>query len=97
MSINNNINFLENIQQGFKRTISSKKHRSEIRTQPKDNKLVYLIDSTFWNINRLFVFSFKNGDDHPTRNSFDEYYMPLVDIKDFNALIGKKNHFLMSP
>ena len=30
---------------------------------------------------------------HPTRNSFDEYYMPLVEIKDFNALIDNKPFF----
>ena len=45
-----------------------------------------MIDSTFWNINRLFVFLFKNGDD-PTRKFFDKYYMPLVDINIFTALI----------
>ena len=33
LSINNNIKFLENIKQGFKRTISWSKYRSEITTQ----------------------------------------------------------------
>ena len=32
LSINNNINFLENIKQGFKRTISWNRYRSEITT-----------------------------------------------------------------
>ena len=41
----------------------------------------------------MFVLSFKNGDDNPTRNFFDEYYMPFVEIKDFNALIDKKPCF----
>ena len=68
--------FLENIKQGFKRTISWKKYRSEITTQPKDNDLDYLIDPTFRNINRLFVLALKNGDNYPTRNSFDKYYIP---------------------
>ena len=52
-----------------------------------------MIDPTFRNINRLFVLSFKNGDDDPTRNSFDEHYMPLIEIKDFHALIDKKPFF----
>ena len=47
----------------------------------------YLIDPTFRNISRLFVLSFKNGDDDSTRYSFDGYYMPLVEIKDLKALI----------
>ena len=61
LSIDDNIKFLENIKQGFKRRISWNKYRSEITSQTKNNNLDYLIDSTFRNINRLFVFSFKNG------------------------------------
>ena len=41
----------------------------------------------------MFVLSFKNGNDDPTRDSFDECYMPLVEIKDFNALIDNKPFF----
>ena len=35
LSINDNINFLENLKQGFKRTISWNKYRSDITTQHK--------------------------------------------------------------
>ena len=90
-SINDNIKFLENIKQGFKRTIFWNKYRSEITT-PKNNNLDYLIDPTFRNINRLFVLLFENGDNDPTRY-FDKYYMPLVEIKDVNALIANKPFF----
>ena len=58
--------------------------------RPKNNNLDYLINPTFRNIDRLFVLSFKNGNDHLTRDSFDEYYMSLVKIKDFNVLIDSK-------
>ena len=51
-----------------------------------------MIDPTFRNINR-FVLSFKNGDSDPERNSFDKHYMPLVEFKDFNALIDNKLFF----
>ena len=37
LSINDNIKFLENIKQGFKRTISWNKYRSEITTKPKND------------------------------------------------------------
>ena len=76
LSINDNINFLENIKQVFKRTISWKKYRSEIITQPKNNTLDYLIDPRFINIDRMFVFSSKNGNNDPARNSFHKYCMP---------------------
>ena len=64
LSINDNIK-LENIKQGFKRTIFWKKYRSEITTQPKNKNLDYQTDPTFKNTNRLFVLSFKNDNDDP--------------------------------
>ena len=50
-------------------------------------------DPTFRNINRLFVLSFKNGNNDPTRTSLAKYYMSLVEMKDFNALIDNKLFF----
>ena len=91
MSVNDNNKLLENIRQGFKRTISWNKYISEITAQPKNNNLDYLIDPAFRNINRLFVLLFKNGANDPTRDFFDKYYMLLVEIKDFNALIDNIN------
>ena len=41
----------------------------------------------------MFVVSFKNGYNDATRNSFGEYYMPLIEIKDFNAIIDNKSVF----
>ena len=74
LSINDNIKFLENIKKRFKKIISWNKYRSEITTQTKNSNLDYQIDPTFRNINRLFVLLFKNVNDDPARNYFDEYY-----------------------
>ena len=60
------------------------KYRSEITTQTKNNNLDYLIEPTFRNINRMFILSFKNGNDDSARDSFGKYYIPLLEIKDFN-------------
>ena len=46
-------------------------------------------------MNRLFVFSFNNGELDLSLSSFEKYYMPLVEIKDFNGLIDNKP-FLIS-
>ena len=69
LSINDNIEFLEKIKQGFKRTTSWNKCRSEVTTQPKDNNLDYLADSAFKKINRLFALSYKNGNNDPTNKN----------------------------
>ena len=68
------------------------KYRFELTRQPRNNNLDYMVDPTFRNINRFFVFSFKNGDKSAT-NPSNKYYMPLVNIKDFNALIDNKQLF----
>ena len=47
LSKNDNIKFLKNIKQGFKRTICWKKYSSEVTTQPKNNILDYMIVPTF--------------------------------------------------
>ena len=88
--INDNIEFLENIKEGFKRKVHWNKYISKIIIQTKNNDLDYLIDSTLRNVNRLYVISFKNDIDYPTRYSFNKYYILLVKIKDFNALINSK-------
>ena len=62
-----------------------------------NNNLNYLIDPTFTNINRLFVLSFERIEENHIkkdyRDSFSHYYVPRVQIKDFNVLIDGKCFF----
>ena len=55
----NDVKPLEKLKLGFKRTIKWNKYRSQITIQNNNNKLNYLIDPTFTNVNRLFVLSFE--------------------------------------
>ena len=66
--------------------------------QTKNSNLNYLIDPTFTNVNRLFVLSFKNGENdddenESVRTSFKTYYVPKVGVKDFGILIDGKPFF----
>ena len=61
---------------------------SQITVQPQNNNLNYLIDTTFINVNRLFVLLFAR-----TQTLFSHYYVPNVEIKDFNVLIDGKRFF----
>ena len=92
LSTKDDNNFLEQLKSGFKRTIKWNKYRSEMTNQTKTNHLNHLIDPTFIKVNRLFVLSFENEED---RTSFSKYYVPKVEIKDFNVLIDGKSFFLM--
>ena len=61
--------------------------------QPKNNNLNYLLDQTLTNINRLFVLSFARNILGDKRDSFSHYYVPNVEIKDFNVLVDWKSFF----
>ena len=61
--------------------------------QPQNNNLNYSIDPTFTNVNRLFVLSFPRNNNTDSRYSFSNYYVPKVQIKDFNVLIDGKSFF----
>ena len=62
--------------------------------QNDNNNLNDLIDRTFTNVNRLFVLSYERIEEDNVkkdyRDSFSHYYVPKVQIKDFNALIDGK-------
>ena len=46
--------------------------------QPQTNNLIYLIDPTFMNVNRLFVLPFPRNNNTDSRHSFSNYYVPKV-------------------
>ena len=97
MSKENDIKLLEKLKLGFKKTIKWNKHRSQMTIQNNNNNLNYLIDPTFTNVNRLFVLSFERIEENNVkkdyRDSFSHYYVPKVQIKDFNVLIDGKRFF----
>ena len=85
--------FLEQLKTGFKRTIKWNKYRSQMTIQPQNNNLNYLIDPTFKIVSRLFALSFERDDASDDRDSFSDFYVPNVEIKDFNVLIEGKPFF----
>ena len=66
------------------------KCRSQITTKAINNNLNILIDPTFTNANRLFVLAYQNVDH---RQSYDEFYLPKVIVKDYNVIIDKLAFF----
>ena len=93
LSKENDIKLLEKLKSGFKRTIKWNKYRSQMTIQPQNNNLNYLIDPTFTNVNRLFVLSFPRNNNTDSRYSYSNYYVPKVQIKDFNVLIDGRSFF----
>ena len=92
LSTENDKKTLEQLRTEFKRTIKWNKCRSEMTNQTKNNNLNYLSDPIFTKVKRLFVLSFENGNN---RTSFSKYYVPNLQIEDFDVLIGGKRFFDM--
>ena len=61
--------------------------------QSNNNNLNYLTDLAFTNFNRLFVSSFTRNAQGDHRDSTSHYYVPNVEINDFNDSIDGKSFF----
>ena len=52
--------------------------------------LNHLVEPSFQGVNRLFVLAFEND---TRRTSAKGYYLPIVEIKDYNIMINGENFF----
>ena len=75
LSKDDKIKLLTNLKSGFKREIIWKKYRSQMTTEAINNNLNILIDPTFTNVNKLFVFAYQNADDRQLISQFFIYQM----------------------
>ena len=90
LSNDDEIKLLTNLKSGFKREIIWHKYRSQMTTEAVNNNLNILIDPIFTNVNRLFILAYQNADD---RQSFSQFYLPNVMVKDYNVIIDKLAFF----
>ena len=93
LSKKNDKKLLQELKSGFKRTVKWNKHRSQMTIQPQNDSLNYSIDPTLTKVDRLFALSFERNAEGDHRDSFSHYYVPNVEIKDFNVLIDGKSFF----
>ena len=90
LSKDDEIKLLTNLKSGFKSEIIWNKYRSQMTAEETNNNLNILIDPTFTNVNRLFVLAYRTADD---RQSFSQFYLPNVMVKDYNVIIDKLAFF----
>ena len=81
---------LEQLQSGFKRVINWNKYLSKPELLTQNPNLNHLIESSFQGINRLFLLAFEND---TQRTSSKSYYLPNVEIKNYNFMINGENVF----
>ena len=59
-------------------------------TEAINNNLNILIDPTYTNLNRIFVLAYQTADN---RQSYSQFYLPNVMVKDYNVIIDKLAFF----
>ena len=90
LSTQENTKFLQQLKSGFKRVINWNKYLSKPGLLAQNPNLNHLVEPSFQGVNRLFVLAFENDDD---RTSDDQYFLPTVEIKDYNIMINGENVF----
>ena len=90
LSIQDNTKLLNQLKPSFKRSINWNKYQTKVLTEGQNQYLDFLIEPSFQGVNRRFVLSFENEDD---RKVHTRYYLPKVELKDYNVMIDGKNFF----
>ena len=87
LSTQDNAKLLPQLKNGFKRIISWNKYLAKPELLAQNANLNHLIEPSFQGVNRLFVLAFENDEQ---RTSNKRYFIPNVEIKDYNVMIDGK-------
>ena len=90
LSTKGNAKLLQQLKSAFKRVINWNKYLSKPELLRQNPNLNYLIEPSFQGVNRLFILAFEND---TQRTSHSGYYLPNVDIKNYNIVINGENFF----
>ena len=96
LSKEDNKDFIEQQNKGFQRSI----YWNEYKTKEQDenanaNNHKYInLDPSFQRVNRLFVMAYSRADNNqPTENGQRKYYLPRIDLKEYNDIIDGRNFY----
>ena len=98
LSTKDNVNLTKQLNEGFKRSVYWNEYKSKIETKEADanNLKKFPLNASFQGVNRLFVLAFdntNNGDSKVERDSHRKYFLPRVDITNYNVLIDGRNFY----
>ena len=86
-SSKDNANLLQQLKSS---TINWSKYQSKVTIQLLNPYLDHLLDPIFQGVNRLFGLLFEITTD---RTVHTKYYLPTVEIKDYNVMFNRQNFF----
>ena len=90
LSTQDNAKLLQQLKSAVKRVINWKKYLSKPELLAQNPNLNHLVEPRFQGVNRLFVLAYEND---IQRTSPKGYYLPNVEIKNYNVMINGENFF----
>ena len=92
LKIEDNTKLSKLLNKGFKRPIHWNKYKVIFRKY--NNKYIReRIGPSFQRVNRLFVLPYANGDNITNENSYRRYFLPRVQINNYNIKIDGRNFY----
>ena len=92
LSAQDNVKLLQQLKSGFKRVINwQHKYLSKPELLAQIQNLNHLLEPSLQGINRIFILAYE-GDTQKT--SSKGYYLPNVEMKDYNVMINRESFFL---
>ena len=89
LSTKENAKLLQQLKSGFKRVTNWNKYLSKPELL-RQNPTLNLSEPSFQGVNRLFILAFEND---TQRTSHSGYYLPNVQLKNYNIVINGENFF----
>ena len=96
LSTKDNVNLTKQLNEVFKRSAYWNKYKSKVETKQANDQQRFSLDVSFQEVNRLFVLASNNDDGNANqveRNSHRKYFLPRVDITNYNVLINGRNFY----
>ena len=107
LSSKDNVKLVKLLEEGFKRPVYWNEYQTKIETRNLDNNNLtrFPLDASFQGVRRLFVPAFNNTtanvpnnpinntNNRVLRNSHTKYFLPRVNITNYNVLIDGRNFY----
>ena len=90
LSTQENTKLLQQLKLGFKRVINWNKYLSKPELLAQNPNHNHLVEPSFQRVNIFFALAFEND---TQRTSHSGYYLPNIEIKDYNIMINGENVF----
>ena len=93
LSAKDNQKLSQLLSKGFERLVYWNEYKTKIENKNTTNEYIYLLQSNFVAVNRLFVLVYSNEDENAKRFKTQRYYLPNGIIKNYKVIINGKNFY----